>query len=195
MRDDLVRRRLVGCERQDPDEQLEPDAVLPASRHVLHVALGCGGVAVPVVDDDLVVANPDDAAVTCDQAVVEEHRPRRVQACVPVDEVGQHSVAVVRVEAVGEQVRVGQPLLLGVAHQLRDLRAHVERRALVVELVDVDDERQPLYELLEVESGHPVSDRSDRPRNEGISPARPRAAGRAWRAGAPAAPSRLRARA
>ena len=50
----------------------------------------------------------------------------------------------------------------GVAHQLRDLRADVERRALVVELVDVDDERQPLDDLLEVESCHPDGVRSVR---------------------------------
>ena len=155
VRDDLVRRRLVGCEREDPDEQLEPDAVLPASRHVLHVALGGGRAAVRVVDDDLVVADPDDAAVARDQAVVEEHRRRSGQPRVTVGEVGEHSLAVVGVDGGGEEVRVGKPLLLGVAHQLRDLRADVERRALVVELVDVDDERQPLHELLEVESGHP----------------------------------------
>ena len=38
--DDLVGRRLVGGEREDPDEQLEPQAVLPPIGHVLHVALG-----------------------------------------------------------------------------------------------------------------------------------------------------------
>ena len=47
--DDLVGRRLVGGEREDADEQLEPHAVLPAIGHVLHVALGGGRPAVRVV--------------------------------------------------------------------------------------------------------------------------------------------------
>ena len=80
VRDDLVRRRFVRCERQDPDEQLEPDAVLPASRHVLHVAVG-GRVAVHVTHDELLITNPDHAPVASDQAVVEVHRRRRPTHC------------------------------------------------------------------------------------------------------------------
>ena len=132
---------------------------------VLHVALRGGGSAVVVLDDDLIVTDPDDATVARDQAVVEGRRRRACQPRVPVKDVAEHALAIVRVDGGREEVRVGKPLLLGVAHQLRDLRADVQRRALVVELVDVDDERQPLHELLKVESGHPECDRSEWPRN------------------------------
>ena len=168
--DDLVGWRLVGGEREDADEQLQPDAVLPASRDVLHVALGGSRAAVRVGDDDLVVADPDDAAVSCDQAVVEVHRRRPGR--VAVGDVRHHPLAVVGMKGGTEEIRVCEPLLLGVAHQVGDLRADVEGSALVVELVDVDDERQPLNELLEVETCHPYGDRSEWRGNEGSDASR-----------------------
>ena len=148
-------RRLVGREREDPHEQLESQAVLEASGHVLHVAVRRDRPALGIAHDHFVVADPDDAPVSRDQAVVEIHRRRPGQAFVAVGDVAQHPLAVVRMDRVDEEVGIGNPLLLGVAHQLRDLRADVERRALGVELVDVDDERQPLDDVLEVESCHP----------------------------------------
>ena len=62
--DDLVGRRLVGGEREDADQELEAHPVLLVRRDVLEKALG------GAVDHDLVVADPDDAPVAGDQAVV-----------------------------------------------------------------------------------------------------------------------------
>ena len=52
-----------------------------------------------------------------------------------------------------KEVALLEPLLDGVAQHLLDLGSHVERRAHLVESVDVDDERQGLDEAMEVELG------------------------------------------
>ena len=163
--DDLLGRPFLGGEAEDADEQLEPDAVLLPGRDVLHVALRDTRPSVGIGDDQLVVADPDDSSVARDQSVVEVHRLQ--PGGVPLHDLRQHALAVVGVQRVAEEIGIGEPLLLGVAQQRRNLRADVERRALVVELVDVDDERQPLDELFEIETCHRHGDRSGLPETEG----------------------------
>ena len=144
--DDLVGRRLVSGEREDADQQLEAHLVLLVCGDVLEKALR------GAVDHDLVVPHPDDTAVACDQAVI--GLGRRGALAVARRDVAEHVLPVVGVDAADEEVRVVQPLGRRVAQQALDLRADVQRRALLVELVDVDHERQVLHDRAEIETGH-----------------------------------------
>ena len=115
-----------------------------AGRHVDHVALRVERVAglVPHADGDVV--DPHDPAVLRDQPVLPvEH----VAGHVGVGELAEDVIAVVGVEHLAEEVRVGHPLLGRVSGELLDLRADVEG-ALGVEALDVRHQRELLDHAL-----------------------------------------------
>jgi hypothetical protein len=110
---------------------------------VQEVALEIHGAAVVVENHDALVANPDDAAVLRDQAVLGAERLVRAvrsRMC------GEHTLAVVRVQCADEEVAVGLPFLDGVPEQILHLGAREDVRAGGVERVEVDDERELLDE-------------------------------------------------
>ena len=91
-----------------------------------------------VDDDHPLVAKPDDAFVTGDEAVLDAERFVRL---VRVGVSGKHAIPVVRVQQALEQIGLGRPFLDAVAEQRLDLPARKDVRTDLVECVDVDDER------------------------------------------------------
>ncbi len=151
-RDQLVRGDLLSGQREHAGEQLQPHAVVVARGDVLEVALDVHRAAVRPRDDHLVVADPDHGAVPGHEAV----RGRRLGPTAPVAglDLTQHPRAVVGMQALDEELGVGEPFLARVAEQPLDLRADVERRAAVVERVDVDDDGELLDDRTEVDRVH-----------------------------------------
>ena len=166
MGDQLGGRKLVGRQRENPREQLEPDAVGATRCDVLEIALREESGAVLVADDDLVLANPDDAAVAGEEPVIDSGVDGA--AGVAVRDIAEHELAVVRVQELDEEPRVGEPLGLRVAEQPLHLGADVDRRAELVELVDVDDEGELLDDRTEVDVCHQLCHRTVDPTVEGL---------------------------
>ena len=109
-----------------------------AGRDVDHVALRVERIPGLVAHPDGDVVHPHDPAVARDHPVLPvEH----VAGAVHLRELAEDVVAVVGMEHLAEEVRVGHPLLGRVAGELLDLRADVEG-ALGVEALDVGDERE-----------------------------------------------------
>jgi hypothetical protein len=116
-------------------------------RDVEHVALPLDRAAGGVADDDVLVAEPDDPPVPGEQAVLaDEGLVRRERA--PV--LGEGPLAILRMEHLDPAVWRARPFLRRVAEDPLDLRAHVGGRAEVVEVVDVDGERELLDERPEL---------------------------------------------
>ena len=123
------------------EQSLAPQLLLQLALggDVEHVPLQVERRTVVVEHDTAVVANPDDAAVPCDQAILEaQGLVRAMGACVR----GEHPVAVVGMKRANEEVRIVPPLLDGVAEQRLDLAAREDVRAGFVQRVDVDHEGQ-----------------------------------------------------
>ena len=114
---------------------------LPALRRIEQVALRVEAVALLVADDHVLVLHPDDPSVSRDQPVLLAVRPV-VLGPRALDDLG----VVVRVDELPEHVRVGEPLVGRVAERPLDLRAHVQARGRVVQVVDVHGEGQVLDE-------------------------------------------------
>ena len=110
---------------------------------VEQVALQVERPVVVVTDDDAFVADPHDAAVLRDQAILDAQRIVRGMG---VGVRREHTIAIVRVQRAHEEIRVGKPLVGRVAEQRLDLTAGEDVRALRVERVDVDDQGQLLDE-------------------------------------------------
>ena len=110
---------------------------------VEEVALPGDLVAVGVPGHHRPVPEPDRAPVLRDQPVLD--RQRRAQS-MRLGMREQHPVAVVRMERLDEERRIRRPLVHRVPEQRLHLGARVEVRALVIECVDVRDQRQMLDE-------------------------------------------------
>jgi hypothetical protein len=110
---------------------------------VEHEALRVRRPAVRVSRDGDLVENPDDASVARDRAVFGRERASlRVVAAVFLE----HALAVVRMEHLGEEVRVAHPVQYRVAEDRLDLRARVDRGAGLVQPIHVHGERKLLHE-------------------------------------------------
>ena len=98
------------------------------------------GPVVRVAHDGRLVEHPDDAAVGGDQPVLE---PEVLAGRVGALDLGEHALAVVRVHAGRQEVRL-QPVADGEAEHRLDLRAHVRRLHRQADGVDVGRERDLL---------------------------------------------------
>lgn len=161
MLDDGLHHLLRVCARrrrlEHADEELEPHALVRPLGHVQQVALGMHRDAVVVVDEHLLVAHPDDRAVARDEAIVVGAGDDL--AAVPASDLLEHAGPIVGVDRADIEIRVGLPLRSRVAKEALDLRAHVDRRAALVERIDVDDERKLLDDRAEVGFVHPLTHR------------------------------------
>jgi hypothetical protein len=99
--------------------------------------------ALGVLHHEALVLHPHRPAVARDQPVLGLEQLARAVA---VLNEGEDALAVVRVEQLGEELRIGEPFVDGVAEQRLHLRAGVERRGAGGERIDVRHERQLLHE-------------------------------------------------
>ena len=107
-------------------------------RDVEEVALQVERLVAVVEHDNALVAEPDDASVTGDEAVLEAER---LMGLVGMSMGGEHAFPILGVEKTLEQVCLRRPFLDAVAEERLDLAAREDVRADLVERVDVDDER------------------------------------------------------
>ena len=137
----LVEEGPVGQPGERIEERLSPQLLLELtlSGDVQQIALEVERLAGIVEHDDAVVANPDDAAVACDEAVLETQRLVRSMGAGVCRE---HAIAIVRMQRSDEEVRIVAPLLDRVAEQRLDLATREDVRAAFVQGVHVDHERQ-----------------------------------------------------
>ena len=142
--DPLLEQRPVRKAGEGIVERLVTQALLRLAllRDVEQVPLERDGDAGRPEDRPGLVVDPDDAPVPCDQPVLEGEPVAFVRATMRVED----GLAVLRVEDPHEELAITLPLVERVSEHRLDLRAGVDVRALVVDRVDVDDERQLLDE-------------------------------------------------
>ena len=97
-----------------------------------------------IVDERGVIVHPYRSAVLGDDPILQVERVARG---VRSARLGHHGLAVVGVEHPHPQPGLGQALLGGVAGERLVLRADVDRGGDLVDLVDVDDRRDPLDQV------------------------------------------------
>ena len=160
----LVKERAVREAGERVVERLLPQLqlCLALACDVEEVALEVERLSVVVEDDDTLVPEPDDSAVTGDEPVLDAQRLVRLVGL----RVGrEHAFSVFLVQQVREQVGVGLPLVHAVAEKRLDLGAREDVRAHRVERVDVDDERKLLDQRAVAAWGAPPPERGGAPGN------------------------------
>ena len=115
----------------------------PLLRDVVEHALTELRHAVLVADDDRLIADPQPSTVPALEPVLLVEG--LVRGGVRPDG-GDHPVAIVGVQAAPPEPTGTRPVRRGVAEHRGDLRAHVDRRGLLAELVDVGHRRERLDE-------------------------------------------------
>ena len=142
--DPLLEKRPVRKAGEGIVERLVTQALLRLAllRDVEQVPLERDGHAGRPEDRPGLVVDPHDAPVPGDQPVLEGEPVAFVRATVRVED----GLAVLRVEDPDEELAITLPLGERVPEHRLDLRAGVDVGALVVDRVDVDDERQLLDE-------------------------------------------------
>ena len=153
-----ARHLAVGGARDDRVERRADDGLAREQRRlpllllgdVEDVALDAERHAVLVVHEHALVAHPRVGAVAA------QHPVLALEALARVDQGGRlrdHTVVVVGMQDLHEEVGVRRPFLGRVAEHLGGLGTDVEARRQGVGHVDVDDQRQPLEQIADVAGG------------------------------------------
>ena len=125
-------------------EMREPILGLLARRDVEQVPLSVERHALRAWDDHRLVAHPSFAAVGSHDPILAAEVAVAVMGRA---EGGHHPVAIFGMHGFFEQVRIGHPLLMGVARDLGVLGTVVDRGGLRIERIHVDGQRQPLDQV------------------------------------------------